>query len=40
MITKELLGLTNLTEAQTLYIYELYRIIIINKNKHLVFAAF
>lgn len=40
IIFEKLLGLLDLTKAQTLYIYQLTGVFIINKNKDLVFAAF
>ncbi len=40
VISKKLLSLTNLTKAQTFHIYELTEVIIVSKDKHLVFAAF
>ena len=40
MVTKELLGLADVIKAQTLCIYKLLKVIIISKNKNLVFAVF
>lgn len=40
IVTKELLGLTDLTKAQVLCIYELMEVVIINEDKDLVFIAF
>ena len=39
MILKKLLSLTNLTKTQALYIYKLIKVIMIDENKDLVFAA-
>lgn len=38
-MTKELLGLINLIEAQILHIYELIEVFIIWKRKNLIFQA-
>ena len=40
MITKELLIPTDLKKAQTFYIYELLKIIIVGKNENLMFIVF
>ena len=40
MVTTELLGLMDLTKAQSLCIHELLEVIMVGKNKDLVFAAF
>ena len=40
MITRELLGLKDLTRAQTLCIHELSEVIIVSENKDFVFAVF
>ena len=40
MILRELLGLTNLLGAQTLYIYETMEVDIIRKNNGLIFRTF
>ena len=40
IVTQELFGLTDLTRAKTFYIYKLSEVIIVSKNKELVFAAF
>ena len=40
ILTKNFLDPTNLTKAQTLYIQELLKVIIVNKDENLVFAAF
>ena len=40
VILKKFLGLANLTKIQTLYIYKLTKVIIVSKNKDLVFIAF
>ena len=40
MITKELLGLSDLAKAQALCIHESTELIVVHKNKDLVFAAF
>lgn len=40
MITRELLSLLDPIKAQVLYIYELTEVIIVHKNKNLVFTAF
>ncbi len=39
-VLRELLGLADLTRAQTLCIYKLAEVIIVSKDKNLVFAAF
>ncbi len=40
VISRELLGLVDLTKAQTLHIYESAEVIIVSKDENLVFAAF
>ena len=40
IVTRELLVSTKLTRAQTIYIHELLAIIIVSKNKEVMFAAF
>lgn len=40
LIIKALLGLLNLTRAQVLYIHKLIKVIVIHKNKNLIFVAF
>lgn len=40
MILRELLGPTELARAQLFYIYELTKVIIVAKDKNLVFIAF
>ena len=40
METKEFLSLIDLARAQTLYIHELVKIVIISKHKYFVFSAF
>ena len=40
MTIKEPLAPTDLTKAQTLYIQELSKVIMVDKNKNLVFAVF
>ena len=40
VVTKEVLDPTDLVEAQKLYIYKLINIIIVYKNKKLVFVIF
>ena len=40
MVLKEFLGLTNLSEAQILYIHEITKVVVICEDKHLVFIAF
>ena len=39
MVSKELLGLANLTKTQAFSIYELTEVVIVSKDKDLVFAA-
>ena len=40
VIQKVLLGLSKLTKVQVFYIYKLINIIMVNKNKNFIFAAF
>ncbi len=40
VVLREFLGLVDLIKAQTLYIYELKEVIIVNKDEDLVFATF
>ena len=40
MVIRELFGPTDLTKAQTLYIYELLEIIMLSKNEDLIFTTF
>ena len=40
MVLKEFLGLANLMKTQTLYIYKLTEIIMVNKNENYLFTAF
>ena len=40
VVLRELLGPADLKRAQAFYIYELMEVIIVNKDKNLVFAAF
>ncbi len=40
VVSKELLGLADLTRAQTLRIYESAEFIMVSKDKDLIFAAF
>ncbi len=40
VVSRELLGLSDLTRAQTLCIYELAEVIMVIQDKNLVFAAF
>ena len=40
LIMKNSLSLINLTKAQIFFIYELAKIVIINKNKKLIFVVF
>ena len=40
MISKQLLGLTNLSGAYVLYIYEAIKINMIYENKYLIFETF
>ena len=40
MVSKELLGSTNLSEAQTLHIYEVIKVVIIHKDEYFIFATF
>ena len=40
MVLGELLGPADLSRAQTLYIYEATKIVMVYKDKHLVFAIF
>ena len=40
METRELIDPTDLTKAQTLYIYEMFEVIMIGKNKNPMFIAF
>ena len=40
MVSKELLGLVDLSGAQILCIHEMTKVVIIREDKHLVFAAF
>lgn len=40
VILRELLGLLNLSRAQTFYIYKLTKVIVICQNKHLFFTIF
>ena len=39
-MSKEILSLANLPRAQILYIHEMLKIVIICKNKNLIFAVF
>ncbi len=40
VILREFLGLTDLTKAQTFYIYKLTEIVMVNEDKDLIFAVF
>ncbi len=40
LVSRELLGLADLRRAQTLHIHEMAEVIMVNKDKDLVFAAF
>ena len=40
MVIKKLLSLTNLMKAQTLYIYKLLKVVIVYKDKNLIFTIF
>lgn len=40
MITKEFLNIIKLTKAQTFAIYELVKVVMVYKDKKLIFAAF
>lgn len=40
VIIKKFLGLSNPSEIETFYIYELFKIIIVGKNENLIFIAF
>ena len=40
MVLKQLLGLTNLLEAQILCIHETTKVIMVHKDKNLIFATF
>ena len=40
MVSRELLGPANLSEAQTLCIYKMTEVIVVRKNKNLMLAAF
>ena len=40
IVVKELLGLANLSEAQTLCIYRITEVIVVRKDKNLLFATF
>ena len=40
MLLKELLGQIDLARAQVFYIYELTKVIMVNKDKNLIFATF
>ncbi len=40
VISRELLGLADLTRAQVFYIYELAKVIMVSKNKELILATF
>ncbi len=40
VVLKELLGPANLTRAQVFHIYELIEVIMVSKDKDLIFAAF
>ena len=40
MVSRELLGPTDLSGAQTFRIYKLTKVIMVRKNKNLIFVAF